>query len=226
MPLPGADDQQILRRIALLRRAEGPLIDDPNSPDALATSLRRWREHAAKLRVDTLALQRRPRRDPPRGGIVIRGAARTAPASGGIVIHRAYADRSRHVMCSRLCDQSKEGGSIESARRLWPRCHVATRSNRAARRCRGRPTGRSLGRGVRGAGAFRSQGAATECLAPVRSRRGGGRRGPPDVRRVVDDTDIVEAGAQPPELRPAASSHELACAVHGVWFVGARRVLP
>jgi hypothetical protein len=92
-----------------------------------------------------LALQRRPRRDPPRGGIVIHGAARTAPASGGIVIHRAYADRSGHVMCSRLCDQSKEGRSIESARRLWPRCHVATRPNRAARRYRGRATGRPQG---------------------------------------------------------------------------------
>jgi hypothetical protein len=46
------------------------------------------------------------------------------------------------------------------------------------------------------------------------------------VRSIVDDTDIVEAGAQPPELGPAASSHELACAVHRVWFVGARRVHP
>src|ERR1019366_2586341 len=209
MPLPGADDQQILRRIALLRRAEGPLIDDPNSPDALATSLRRWREHAAKLRVDTLALQRRPRRDPPRGGIVIRGAARTAPASGGIVIHRAYADRSRHVMCSRLVDQSKEGGSIESARRLWPRCHVATRPNRAARRGRGPPTGARWGAVYAAQAPFVAKAPLPNVSHPcgLAAAVGGAAF---QVRSIVADTDIVEGGAQPPELRPAASSHELA----------------
>jgi hypothetical protein len=60
------------------------------------------------------ALQRRPRRDPPCGGIVIQGAARKAPTSGGIVTHLAVNARTRHAVCTRGWDQSTTTGSSES----------------------------------------------------------------------------------------------------------------